>query len=177
MPVGREIGKLEQREPETGSIIAVVATDAPLLPHQLKRLARRAPLGVARMGGVGGNGSGDIFLAFSTYNAGAARRTGLADIKMLPNDQMDGLSAATVEATEEAIVNALTAAETMTGRDGVTIHALPHERLREILRAYGRLETTLKIRTHHAPHKRAKYRRVLKCPMLLPLTFALTCSW
>ncbi len=140
VPVGREIGELEQRGPENGSIIAVVATDAPLLPHQLKRLARRAPLGVARMGGVGGNSSGDIFLAFSTHNAGAARRTGTANVTMLPNDQTDGLFAATVEATEEAVANALTAAETMTGRDGVTIHALPHERLREILRAYGRLE-------------------------------------
>ena len=140
VPVGRELMEHVSDKPENGSIIAVVATDAPLLPHQLKRLARRAPLGVARMGGVGGNGSGDIFLAFSTANAGAARRTGLADVTMLPNDQMDGLFAATVEATEEAIVNALTAAEMMTGRDGVTIHALSHERLREILRGYGRLE-------------------------------------
>ena len=142
VPVGREIPDLMPQPgvvPEGGSIIVVVATDAPLLPHQLKRLARRAPLGIARVGGVGANGSGDIFLALSTANPGAARRSGVAALEMLPNDRMDPLIRATVEATEEAVVNALVAAETMTGRDGNTVHAIPHDRLRDALRKYGRL--------------------------------------
>ena len=124
---------------EAGSIIVVVATDAPLLPHQLKRLARRAGLGVARTGGTAMNGSGDIFIAFSTANPGAGTASGPVAVTMLPNERMDPLFAATVEATEEAIVNALVAGESMTGVDGHFVMGLPHERVREILRAHGML--------------------------------------
>ncbi len=122
-----------------GSIIIVVATDAPLLPHQLKRIARRASLGVARTGGISGNGSGDIFVAFSTANAGAASARPTAEIALLSNSQISALFGATVEATEEAIINAMIAAETMVGRDGNRSDAIPHDRLREILRTYNRL--------------------------------------
>jgi L-aminopeptidase/D-esterase-like protein len=146
VPVGQEIssdkvwGKLSSnRDEEKGSIIIVVATDAPLLPHQLKRLARRASLGLARTGSTSGNGSGDIFIAFSTANPGAAKSTGLAQLQMVANDDMNPIFSATVEATEEAIVNALVAAETMTGADNHTAIALPHDRLRELLRKYNRL--------------------------------------
>ena len=127
MPVGRD-----------GSIIIVVATDAPLLAHQLQRLARRASLGLARTGATSGNGSGDIFIAFSTANAGAATAREVASLAMLANNRMDPLFEATVQATEEAIVNALVAAETMVGRDGHRMVALPHDRLREALKKYGR---------------------------------------
>jgi D-aminopeptidase len=145
VPVGREIpedpayASAALPDAETGSIIIVVGTDAPLLPHQLKRLARRAALGLARDGSVSGNGSGDIFIAFSTANPGAFRTEGTASLTMLPNDRMDPLFAATVEATEESIVNALVAASTMVGRDGHRAIALPHDRLREVLRKYNRL--------------------------------------
>ena len=121
-----------------GSIIIVVATDAPLLPHQLKRLATRAALGVGRTGGRGENSSGDIFIAFSTANPRTAADTGVAHVTMLPNARINPLFAATVQATEEAIVNALLAAETMTGADDVRVTALPHDRLLEALRKYGR---------------------------------------
>src|SRR5947209_5035849 len=104
VPVGQEIPVRVPRPAEQGSIIITVATDAPLMPHQLKRLARRAALGLARTGSVAGNGSGDIFLAFSTANPSAARRDGLANLTMLPNERMGGLSEATVYATEEAII-------------------------------------------------------------------------
>ncbi|HEX2220280.1 MAG TPA: P1 family peptidase [Gemmatimonadales bacterium] len=122
-----------------GSIIIVVATDAPLLPHQLERVATRASLGVGRMGGLGENGSGDIFLAFSTANPAAAGDTGLASITMLPNDRINPIFEATVEATEEAIINAMLAAETMTGADSIRSYAMPHERLKAVLRKYNRL--------------------------------------
>jgi D-aminopeptidase len=122
-----------------GSIIIVIATDAPLLPHQLERVAKRAALGVGRMGGLGENSSGDIFLAFSTANPRAAADTGLAQVTMLPNDRINPIFEVTVQATEEAIVNAMIAAETMTGADSVRSYALPHERLRAILRKYNRL--------------------------------------
>ena len=125
--------------PDFGSIIIVVATDAPLLSHQLKRLAKRAALGVGRMGGLAGNSSGDIFIAFSTANQRASRDSGLAQVAMLANDQITPLFEATVQATEEAIINAMLAAQTMTGADDVTVYALPHDRLREILRKYNRL--------------------------------------
>lgn len=139
VPVGREIPEGAFRPRESGSIIIVVATDAPLLPHQLKRLARRASLGLARTGSVSGNGSGDLFLAFSTANAGAARHPEVQKLTMLPNEGMDALFEATVEATEEAILNALVAARTRTGRDDHKVLALPHERVREILKKYNRL--------------------------------------
>jgi D-aminopeptidase len=124
---------------ETGSIIVVVATDAPLLPHQLKRVATRVALGVGRMGGYGANSSGDIFIAFSTANPGAARAGEVARVDMLPNARMNPVLEATVEATEEAILNALLAAETMTGANGVRVYALPHDRLLAAMRKYGRM--------------------------------------
>ena len=128
-----EIGATEQ-----GSIIVVVATDAPLLPHQLKRLVTRVALGVGRSGGFGGNGSGDIFVAFSTANAGAARDTGVAKVDMLPNARMNALFYATVQSTEEAILNALLAAETMTGADEFRVTALPRDRLMAAIKKFGR---------------------------------------
>lgn len=147
VPVGREIfGDRRARltapssGSDRGSIIIVVATDAPLLPHQLKRIARRASLGVARTGGTASNGSGDIFVAFSTANTGAASAQPTADITLLSNSQISTLFEATVEATEEAIINALVAAETMVGRDGNRSEALSHDQLREILQRYSRLE-------------------------------------
>ena len=124
---------------ERGSIIIVIATDAPLLPHQLKRIAKRAALGVGRLGGTGGNPSGDIFVAFSTANPGAAKPDANVSLTMLPNERIDPLFQATMQATEEAIVNAMVAAETMTGINGLRVYALPHERLRAALRKYNRL--------------------------------------
>ena len=123
-----------------GSIIAIAATDAPLAPHQLRRIAQRISLGVGRTGGTGGNGSGDIFLAFSTANPGAFRRGGPSSIQMMANDDMNGVMDATVDATEEAIINAMIAAKTMTGLNGNTIYAIPHDQVRDILRKYGRLK-------------------------------------
>lgn len=145
VPVGREISDLlPQRRLNTdmGSIIVIVATDAPLLPHQLKRIARRVPLGIGRLGGIGGNSSGDIFLAFSTANSGAAIRKDVRDLTMLPNDQITPLFTATVQATEEAILNALVSAETMTGRNGYTVHRLPHDRVQDVLAKYNRLASS-----------------------------------
>jgi L-aminopeptidase/D-esterase-like protein len=137
---------------ELGSIIVVVATDAPLLPTQLKRIARRAAMGIARTGGMAGNGSGDIFLAFSTANAPAATAVeGLQQAAFLPNDQLDGLFEATVLATEEAIVNALVAARTMTGIDGHRLVAIDHARLQDILRRHNRLGTGAGISAAAAP--------------------------
>ncbi len=140
VPVGREITEGAIRRKEAGSIIIVVATDAPLLPHQLKRLARRASLGLARTGSVSGNGSGDLFLAFSTANPGASKKEGVVRVRMLPHERMDALFEAVVQATEEAIVNALAAGRTMVGRDDHKVVELPHERLREVLKKYNRLE-------------------------------------
>ena len=138
-PVGLEISESTFRSQEEGSIIVVVATDAPLLSHQLKRVARRVSLGLARMGSTSGNSSGDIFIAFSTANPEASKHTGLVTLSMLPNERINSLFEATVQATEEAVVNALIAAETMTGIDNHKVIALPHDRLREILKKYGRL--------------------------------------
>jgi len=127
---------------DKGSIIIVIATDAPLLPHQLKRIAKRASLGVGRLGGLGGNPSGDIFVAFSTANPGAAKPDANVGVTMVPNERITPLFEATVQATEEAIVNAMVAAETMTGVNGLRVYALPHERLRTALRKYNRLVET-----------------------------------
>jgi len=124
---------------ETGSIIVVVATDAPLLPHQLKRIAQRVPVGIARVGGYGGNSSGDIFLAFSTANRQAYSRSSNTQVTMLANDLISDLFEATAWATEEAIVNAMVAAQTTAGINGNTAYALPHDELRELLRQHGRL--------------------------------------
>jgi D-aminopeptidase len=123
---------------ETGSIIIVVATDAPLVPHQLKRLATRVSLGVGNMGGYGGNSSGDIFIAFSTANPRSSGDTGVVRVEMLPNARANPLFYATVQATEEAIINALLAAETMTGADDARVYALPVDRLRAAMAKYGR---------------------------------------
>jgi L-aminopeptidase/D-esterase-like protein len=143
VPVGQEITDLmpefRATDRATGSVIGIVATDAPLLPHQLERLARRVPLGVAKVGGYGSNGSGDIFLAFSTANPGVAVRDARTRPEMLPNDAMSPLFLGAVQATEEAIVNALVAAKTMKGINGSTAHALPTDRLLEVLRRYNRI--------------------------------------
>ena len=147
VPVGKEIPQTplqaalagDPARGDLGSIIIVVATDAPLLPHQLKRLARRATLGMARTGGLSGNGSGDIFLAFSTANPDAFTATGLAALTMVSNEEISPIFDATAWATEEAIINALVAAETMTGVNNRRVERLPHDRLRETLRKYNRL--------------------------------------
>jgi L-aminopeptidase/D-esterase-like protein len=139
VPVGKEIPEHTVWKDDVGSIIVVVATDAPLIPTQLRRLARKASLGLGRDGSYSGDGSGDIFVAFSTANPGAASSHGVRDLKMLPNDSLDPLFLATVQATEEAVVNAMVAAETMTGIDDHTVIALPHDRLREVLKKYNRL--------------------------------------
>jgi L-aminopeptidase/D-esterase-like protein len=147
VPVGRHLtsdapftnGENPFRQ-DDGSLIVVIATDAPLLPHQLKRLAKRATIGMSRTGSLGGNGSGDIFLAFSTANRGAASpASGVAAIESLTNDYLDPILSATVYATEEAIINALIAAETMTGHAGLTVKALPHDELKDVIKGYGRL--------------------------------------
>jgi D-aminopeptidase len=151
VPVGREIaGDLpvvkvpDSSNRDTGSIIIIIATDAPLLPHQLKRMARRAALGLARTGSIAGDSSGDIFLAFSTANEGlvglqTGKPSATTQVAMLPNDQMNPLFEATVQATEEAIINALIAAETMVGIDNHRVTAIRHDRLREVLKKYNRL--------------------------------------
>jgi D-aminopeptidase len=159
VPVGAEIGTGEVPSPwegrrpgspatagagaGSGSIIVVVATDAPLLPHQCERLAQRAGLGIARAGGTGGHTSGDLFIAFATGNRLPVEEEGrpstLAyDVRAVGDGVIDALFDGVIEATEEAIVNALVAAETMTGRDGITAHALPHDRLLEVMARYGR---------------------------------------
>ena len=145
VPVGQEIPDLMpgparagSSNDEYGSIIVVVATDAPLLPHQLKRIATRVALGVGRNGGYGGNSSGDIFVAFSTANARVYGDTGVARVEMVPNARMNPLFYATVQATEEAIVNALLAAETMYGINDFRVYALPVDRLRAAMAKYGR---------------------------------------
>jgi D-aminopeptidase len=162
VPVGREITDLRPQwndapsagtlEAGSGSVIVVVATDAPLLPHQLKRLARRVPIGIGKVGGIGHNYSGDIFIAYSTANPGAANpgavNPGAANpgadgpisrLAMLSPQVISPLFEATIQATEEAIVNALVAAETMVGINGSTVYALPQDRLLAVLAQYGRL--------------------------------------
>ncbi|MFZ3330905.1 MAG: P1 family peptidase [Candidatus Acidiferrales bacterium] len=139
-PVGYEITGKKIWGDDTGSIIVVVATDAPLLASQMQRIAKRVTLGLGRLGSISGDGSGDIFIAFSTANPGAGTELKKpVTVQMLPNDRMDALFEATVQATEEAVVNALVAAKTMTGADGHTVEALPHDRLREVLKKYSRL--------------------------------------
>jgi D-aminopeptidase len=123
-----------------GSIIVIVATDAPLLPHQLERIARRVSLGLGRLGSFAGNSSGDLFLAFSTANAGAAKAEGTPALTMLPNDRIDPLFRATIEATEEAVVNAMLAANTMTGADGIRVFGLPGDRVVAALKKYNRMK-------------------------------------
>jgi L-aminopeptidase/D-esterase-like protein len=141
--VGRHLTAERIMPSESGSIIIVIATDAPLIPTQLKRLARRATMGLARTGSVSGNGSGDIFIAFSTAPISAPKKKSasprLIEVRMLRNEMIDPLFAATVEATEEAIINALVAAQTMTGAGGRRLVAIPHEELKRTLERYGRL--------------------------------------
>ena len=147
VPVGREITELKayaarvgpHADNDVGSIIVVLATDAPLLPHQLKRIARRASMGIARTGGTASNSSGEIFVAFSTANPGAGEATGMPALKMIPNERMSPFFQAAAEATEEAIVNALVAAETMTGANDRRVIALPHDQLMALLAKYNRL--------------------------------------
>ncbi len=154
VPVGRELGtdrfpspwdEEERIAGGAGSIIAVLATDAPLLPHQCERLAQRVGLGVARAGGAGEHSSGDLFIAFSTANRGRFRSYKIEgdatpfDVTMIPDGAISELFWAAIESTEEAICNALVAAETMTGRDGITAHALPHGLLVDTMKRYGRL--------------------------------------
>jgi D-aminopeptidase len=140
VPVGREIPEHTVRDEDIGSIIVVVATDAPLIPSQLKRVARRVSLGLGRNGSFASDGSGDIFMAFSTANPGAAGAKGLHQLAMLPNQQLNTIFLATVQATEEAVVNAMVAAKTMKGINDYEVIGLPHDRLREVLRKYNRLE-------------------------------------
>jgi len=145
VPVGEEISEdpayasASFQDAERGSIIVVIATDAPLLSHQLKRLARRVSLGLGRNGSISGDGSGDIFIAFSTANPGASKEKEIADLKMFPNGKLDPIFAATVQSVEEAIVNAMVAAETMTGIENHKVIALDHEKLRAVLKKYNRL--------------------------------------
>jgi L-aminopeptidase/D-esterase-like protein len=133
-----EVG--EGREQDTGSIIVVVATDAPLLPHQLKRVARRVGPALGRMGSFVGNGSGDIFIAFSTANAGAFGYEGVMNAAMLPNSSLTPVFAGAVLATEEAILNAMLASDTMVGANTVRVPGLPHAELQQVLKKYNRLE-------------------------------------
>jgi L-aminopeptidase/D-esterase-like protein len=136
VPVGKEIPGEVYKE-ESGSCIAVVATDAPLLPNQLKRLARRVSLGLARTGTISGNGSGDLFIAFSTANPNVADSDQIThNVQTIPNDLMDPLFAGVVQATEEAVVNALIDNHSMTGRDNHRVEALPHDRLREVMKRF-----------------------------------------
>ena len=146
LPIGQELAANPPRaaavspyREDVGSIIIVVATDAPLLPHQVKRLSRRATMGLARTGSSSGNGSGDIFIAFSTANPKAAAAKAALNVSMLPNDGLNPVFEATVQAVEEAIVNAMVGARTMTGFRGNTVYALPHDQLRDALKKYNRL--------------------------------------
>jgi L-aminopeptidase/D-esterase-like protein len=139
VPVGREITENATRNDDIGSIIVVVATDAPLLPMQLKRIAKRVPLGLGRLGSFSGDGSGDLFIAFSTANPGAAEAKGVRQLQMLPNESMNPLFLAAVQATEEAVVNAMVAAEDMTGINNNKVIGLPHDKLQEVLKRYNRL--------------------------------------
>jgi D-aminopeptidase len=151
VPVGRELGYdvvpspfEEPRAAGAGSIIVIVATDAPLLPHQLERIAQRPGLGIGRVGGAGENASGDLFLAFSTANRGRIssykdeERAEPVEVEMLRDGQISELFWATIESVEEAILNALVAAETLVGPNGLTAHALPHDALVDVMRRYGR---------------------------------------
>jgi D-aminopeptidase len=135
----RNDGRVDDHEGR-GSIIVIVATDAPLLPHQLERIAKRVMLGMGRLGSFAGNSSGDLFLAFSTANANAAKSEGTPSLVMLPNEQIDPLFQATVEATEEAVVNAMLAAQTMTGADGMRVFGLPGDRVVAALKKYNRMK-------------------------------------
>ena len=146
VPVGMEITDLMPRDnyespsEGDGSIIVIVATDAPLLAHQMKRLARRIPMGIGKVGGYAHDGSGDIFIAFSTANSNVAFANGKVNVEMLPNWMISPLFEATVQAVEEAIINALFAAETMEGINDNKVYALPQDRLRNVMKKYNRMD-------------------------------------
>ncbi|MGB5708456.1 MAG: P1 family peptidase [Arenicellales bacterium] len=142
VPVGKYLKGGEMRSKGAGSIIAVIATDAPLMPHQLKRLARRVPLGLARTGTVGHHGSGDIFLAFSTANRDPLSNTGgeVRGVNYLPEHLLDNLFQAVAEATEEAVIDSMVANESMSGANGLVVRALPHDEMLAILRNHGVME-------------------------------------
>jgi L-aminopeptidase/D-esterase-like protein len=148
VPVGKELIDTLNNEfkappsyqPGDGSIIVVVATDAPVLPHQLKRIVQRVSLGIGQVGGQGTNGSGDIFIAFSTANPTAFQRNNFTKVDVLPNDEINPLFEATIQATEEAIINAMVAAETMEGINGNKSYALPHKLVIDILKKYNRIK-------------------------------------
>jgi D-aminopeptidase len=149
VPVGQHLkevgpGKVSSSDADKGSIIIVVATDAPLLPNQLDRIAKRAGMGLARMGSFAGNGSGDIFIAFSTANAKAMDSSEIHATEFLDNGNLDALFEATAQATEEAIVNAMVAARDMVGNAGHSAKALPHDALQALLKRYGRAGTAPK---------------------------------
>jgi D-aminopeptidase len=144
VPVGREIDPTRvptpwEQSPPGGSILVIIATDAPLLPVQCRRLAQRATVGLARVGGVGHNGSGDLFLAFATGNHIPANVDEPIDLKMIPHHHLDPFFGAVAEAVEEAILNSLTAAETVTGFKGHTAHALPLDELQRVMAKYRSL--------------------------------------
>ncbi len=139
IPVGRELPNGIPIKDDNGSIIVVAATDAPLLPTQLKRLARRVPLGLGMLGSYSGDGSGDIFIAFSTANPGAWRSGGVKHVAMIPNDAMNPLFLATVQAVEESVVNAMIAAKSMKGINDFEVPAIPHAQLKQVLKKYNRL--------------------------------------
>lgn len=144
VPVGKEITDLKptagKPDEDQGSIIVVAATDAPFLPHQLDRFVKRVALGVGAVGGRGGNSSGDIFIAFSTANPEVGAMDKLANLKMFPNEMINPFFDAVAQATEESIINAMIAAETMVGRDGNKVYAIPHDRLIEVMKKYNRLK-------------------------------------
>lgn len=144
VPVGKEITDLKpsagKPDEDQGSIIVVAATDAPFLPHQLNRFVKRVALGVGAVGGRGGNSSGDIFIAFSTANPEVGAMDKLANLKMFPNEMINPFFDAVAQATEESIINAMIAAETMVGRDGNKVYAIPHDRLIEVMKKYNRLK-------------------------------------
>jgi len=149
VPIGKEVRDTmnyelkappSYRQEGDGSIIVVVATDAPLLPHQLKRIAARVPISIGIVGGLGNNGSGDIFIAFSTANPAAFQREAFTRVTELPNDMINPLFAATVQPTEEAIINAMVAAETMEGINGNKAYALPHKLVIDLLKKYNRIK-------------------------------------
>ena len=150
VPVGKELkGKYEvvynaspesRRKSGDGSIIVVLATDVPLLPHQLKRITKRIPLAIGKFGGIGANGSGDIFIAFSTANKNAYINKGKAKVETIANDWMNDVFEATIQAVEEAILNSMVAAKTMEGINGNKVYALPHDEITKILKNYNRLK-------------------------------------
>ena len=150
VPVGKELKDTpnveykappkSRRQNGDGSIIVIVATDTPLLPYQLKRISQRVPIGIGKLGGIGANGSGDIFIAFSTANQDAYIREGKTTVETVSNDWMNDIFEATIQAVEEAIINAMVSAETMEGINGNKVYALPHDKLIEIMKKYNRIK-------------------------------------